>query len=262
LIVRQLLNRLFVRIAAACAVALLFLPATVLGVRGQSLFETLILPGEVVASHAKHEKTCESCHEPFSKTSQRRLCLECHKDIAADVTEKRGFHGKRPETTSSECKTCHTDHKGRDADIVQMDEATFNHVFTDFQLNGAHKTAPCSGCHAPEKPYRKAPSGCIDCHKSDDAHQGNLGENCASCHREEDWRKPKTFDHTKTKFPLEGAHGKVACAACHVGEKYKGVPVACAECHKIQDVHAGRFGPKCETCHASSKWSTVRFDHA
>ncbi|MDX2308997.1 MAG: cytochrome C [Hyphomicrobium sp.] len=229
--------------------------------QAQSLFEKLILPGEVVTPHAKFEQKCETCHEPFSKSSQRRLCLDCHKDVASDIAGKRGFHGKRPEIATTECKTCHTDHKGRGADIVPFDEATFNHAFTDFELAGAHKSVPCANCHASGKPFRAAPGKCVDCHKSDDAHRGNLGTDCASCHREEDWRKPKAFDHTKTAFPLEGAHAKVACAACHAGERYKPLPHACVDCHKIQDVHAGRFGAKCEKCHAPSKWKTIRFDH-
>jgi hypothetical protein len=250
------------KIIKILALAALLVSASIIGAQAQSLFEKLILPGEVTEPHAKFEQKCESCHEPFSKASQRRLCLECHKDVASDIAGKRGFHGRRPEIEKSECKTCHTDHKGRKANIVPFDEATFNHAFTDFVLNGAHKTAPCSGCHSSGQPFRKAPSGCVDCHKSDDAHRGNLGTNCASCHREDDWRKPKSFDHSKTSFPLDGAHGKVACSACHAGERYKGAPHACVECHKIQDVHGGRFGTKCEKCHAPSKWKTIRFDHS
>jgi hypothetical protein len=233
----------------------------ILTAQSQSLFEKLILPGEVVEPHAKLESKCESCHEPFSKSSQRRLCLECHKDINADIRDKKGFHGKRPEITTAECKTCHTDHKGRKANIVPFDEATFNHAFTDFVLNGAHKVAACSACHSAGKPHRAAPGACIDCHKSDDAHRGNLGVNCSSCHREDDWRKPKTFDHAKTAFPLDGAHGKVACATCHIGERYKGLPHGCIDCHKAQDVHAGRLGSKCDKCHSAKQWKSVRFDH-
>ncbi|MGL4396958.1 MAG: cytochrome c3 family protein, partial [Hyphomicrobium sp.] len=236
--------------------------ASILAAHGQSLFEKLVMPGDVIEGHAKYEKTCESCHEPFSKTSQRRLCLDCHKDVAADIAGAKGFHGKRRDTTTAECKTCHTDHKGRSADIVQFDAETFNHDFSDFMLEGAHKTVACNGCHAKGKKFRDAPSACIGCHKSDDAHKGALGEQCASCHTVEAWRKPKPFDHAKTKFPLSGAHRDVACAVCHVGERYKDLPRTCHACHKIQDVHAGRYGAKCETCHAPSKWKTISFDHA
>lgn len=230
--------------------------------KAQSLFEKLVSPGEVGTPHAKWEKTCSSCHEPFSKTSQRRLCLECHKDIASDITLVQGYHGKRPEIRSSECKTCHTEHAGRSADIVQLDKDTFNHAFTDFALKGAHRTAPCSGCHKPAAAYRKAQSGCFACHEADDRHKGSLGKDCVSCHDENDWRKQKTFDHAKTRFPLQGPHKDVACATCHAGERYKDLPRTCVACHKLQDVHAGKNGEKCETCHQVTKWNKVAFDHA
>jgi hypothetical protein len=244
--------------AAALVILLCALP----GAQGQSLFEKLVMPGEVVEAHVKLEKTCESCHEPFSKKSQRRLCLECHKEVAADITAKSGLHGKRADIATAECKTCHTDHKGRKADIVQFDPETFNHTFTDFTLEGAHKTAPCGGCHAASVKYRKAASSCFACHKTNDVHKGALGQECASCHTQEAWRKPKPFDHAKTKFPLVGTHRDVQCAVCHIGEKYKDLPSTCVDCHKIQDVHSGRFGQKCATCHASTKWKTISFDHA
>lgn len=250
--------RACIRVAAILTLLL----APLLEADAQSLFERLVSPGEVTSSHAKYEKTCESCHEPFSKQSQRRLCLECHKDVAADVSGKTGFHGKRPEIEKSECKTCHTDHKGRSADIVRFDAETFNHASTDFELKGAHAVAPCGGCHKKEVAYRKAPSVCFACHESDDRHKGSLGKECGSCHNQDGWTKQKTFDHAKTKFPLDGAHREVQCATCHIGEKYKDLPHACVDCHKIQDVHAGRYGQKCETCHAPKKWTDLRFDHA
>ena len=250
----------FRRIATAALVCAAVLTAQI-NARAQSLFEKLVNPGEVIEGHAKYEKSCESCHEPFSKQSQRRLCLDCHKDVAADVAQKTGFHGKRPDAGTSECKTCHTDHKGRAVDIVQFDAETFNHAFSDFELKGAHKSAPCSGCHAKGEKFRKAKHTCNECHQKDDAHKGALGKECASCHSEEEWRKPKTFDHTKTKFPLTGTHKDVQCAVCHAGERYKDIPHSCNDCHKIQDVHGGKFGAKCETCHATSKWTAISFDH-
>ena len=242
----------------AAAIALLM---ALFGAHAETLFEKLVKPGDVIEGHAKFEKTCESCHEPFDKKLQRRLCLECHKDIASDIGSKHGLHGKRRDIATAECKSCHTDHKGRGADIVQFDAETFNHAPTNFELKGVHATAPCESCHAKGQKYRKAPSRCFDCHKKDDAHKGGLGQECATCHNETAWAKPKTFDHSKTKFPLDGAHAKVQCAVCHAGERYKDLPHACVDCHKIQDVHNGRYGPKCQTCHGLAKWKTVTFDH-
>jgi hypothetical protein len=229
-------------------------------VQSQTLFEQLVMPGPVVEGHAKLEKECGNCHEPFSRKSQTRRCLDCHKEIAVDRTTSRGFHGRQPDT-KQECNHCHTDHKGRDADIVQLDRETFNHAFTTFLLRDAHKAVSCSGCHAPTVKFRKAPGRCFDCHKEKDPHKGRLGEKCNDCHSEIAWRQVKTFDHGTTKFPLQGAHRDVTCAICHKGERYKGVGTLCLDCHKIQDAHAGRYGGKCESCHDQNKWKVVHFDH-
>lgn len=230
--------------------------------RAQNVFERMVMPGPLVEGHAKLEKDCANCHEPFARAGQTRLCLACHKQVAADREQSRGFHGRRPEAAKGECRTCHTDHKGRGTDIVQLDRQTLNHAFTDFELKGAHKSARCEGCHLPTVKFRDAPGRCIDCHKKTDPHKGRLGEKCDGCHSEETWRRVKAFDHSKTRFALSGAHEKVACATCHVGERYKDLPVACSSCHAIQDAHRGRYGTKCDTCHTPRTWTAVHFNHA
>ncbi len=137
---RRLIRTLVIGIGMASAVT-----STV---RAQNLFEQLVMPGAVVAGHAKLEKKCGNCHEAFSPRSQTGLCLACHKDILADRQMTSGLHGRQPDATKQECTHCHTDHEGRDADIVQLDRETFNHAFTNFQLRDAHKAVQCVGCHA------------------------------------------------------------------------------------------------------------------
>ena len=227
----------------------------------QTLFEKLVNPGPLIEGHAKLENDCGQCHEKFQRQSQPKLCLDCHKDIFADRTQSRGFHGRDKNAATTDCKHCHTDHKGRTTDIVQLDRELFNHTATNFPLKGAHASVRCEGCHAPKEKFRKAASTCIACHRAIDPHKGNLGTACETCHNEENWRRTTTFDHAKTKFPLTGAHRDVTCAACHAGEKYKGVGVTCNSCHAIQDKHSGRYGQKCETCHASTKWTAISFNH-
>lgn len=241
------------------AVSLSCLPASTAS--AQSLFDRLVMPGPLAESHAKYQSDCKNCHEPFSKGSQTQLCLNCHKEIAADRKQRRGMHGRRRDAVKADCKHCHTDHKGRDADIVQFDRETFDHRFTDFSLIGPHKTARCESCHKPNMAYRKAPPFCIDCHKAVESHKGRLGEKCEGCHSEDAWRTVKPFDHSKTNFSLTGAHVKVACNNCHAGERYKGVSTVCGVCHQLQDVHGGRYGAKCDSCHQPVKWDKIRFDH-
>lgn len=229
--------------------------------QSQTLFEKLVMPGPLIKGHEKYQKECEKCHTPFRRDTQTTLCLDCHDKIAADRKQSRGFHGKNPVASKTECRHCHTDHKGPDADVTGMDVGTFDHRQTEFQLKDRHASVACDGCHKKGEPYRKAPSKCIGCHKKDDPHKQRLGEDCQSCHDEKTWRQAKVFDHGKTKFPLVDAHQKVACDKCHAGEVYKGVPLKCSGCHNLQDVHKGSYGERCETCHTSTKWKTIKFDH-
>jgi hypothetical protein len=237
------------------------LSAVTSGVRAQSLFEQLVMPGPLVSGHAKLEKNCGNCHEPFSHASQTRLCLDCHKETRADRQTGTGFHGRDPSAAKLECSHCHTDHAGRSADIVMLDPETFDHVRTNFALRDAHAAVPCSGCHIQPANFREAPTGCFGCHKANDPHKGRLGEACDGCHAETTWRSVKPFNHDRTRFALRESHRAVACAGCHAGERYKDIGTACVNCHRIQDVHGGRYGAKCDSCHDQSKWRTIRFDH-
>jgi hypothetical protein len=229
-------------------------------VRAQSLFEKLVNPGPLVEGHAKYEADCDKCHESFSRHTQSKLCLDCHKEIAADRAQRARFHGRQRNAFEQECRHCHGDHKGRDADIVQLDREAFDHNLTNYPLVDSHKAVRCEGCHAPKTPFHKTSSVCFDCHKRVDPHKSRL-EKCEACHAITKWRSIKPYDHSKTKFALEGAHKNVGCATCHVGEIYKDLARTCDSCHRLQDVHGGRYGPKCETCHDQIKWKNARFDH-
>jgi Cytochrome c3 len=113
----------------------------------------------------------------------------------------------------------------------------------------------------PKVPFHKTASVCFDCHNKVDHHKGKLGEHCEGCHSPTRWRQTKPFDHNKTKFQLEGAHKSVQCETCHVGEIYKDLAATCGSCHRLQDVHGDRYGPKCETCHDQVKWKNAHFEH-
>ncbi len=242
-------------------VAVIFILGTANTTGAQSWFERLVMPGSLIEGHAKFEPDCSNCHAPFSKETQRDLCLDCHKDTALDVRNNSGYHGKRLEVSARECNHCHTEHIGREADIVALDEETFNHDITDFPIKNSHQKVGCVECHKPGKPYRAAPSRCVDCHEPIDPHKGRLGRECSSCHSEVDWKKIYKFDHSRTEFVLEGSHKSVSCGACHIGEIYKDLPSLCVNCHNIQDAHKGRYGEKCSTCHTPAKWKEVKFNH-
>ena len=252
------------RIARIALALLLFATTMVLGTlrsEAANTLEKLLMPGPVATAHAKIEDNCDACHTPFAKDTQDGLCLQCHKPVKADIDKRKGFHGLSPLAKGVACNLCHDDHKGRDFDMVQLNRTLFDHRMADFTLDGAHASVPCAGCHDSGRRLAEAPLTCSGCHKADEPHKGNLGQECQSCHRVTTWRDVIAFDHGTTRFALKGAHQTVACAACHLGEAYKGIATACNGCHAIQDVHLTRFGTNCQSCHAETAWKPAKFDH-
>lgn len=221
------------------------------------VLESVLAPGKLSAPHAKIEEECQKCHVRFDRNAQDRLCMDCHRDVGHDARAKTGFHGRmKPQA----CKTCHTEHKGRDAKIADFDKATFDHTATSFTLRGEHQKVDCAKCHLPGKGYRIAARDCVACHRKDDIHKGSLGAKCADCHTETSWKQAK-FDHAATRFPLTGKHDAVKCESCHKAGQYKDTPRTCIACHKKDDKHKGQYGEKCDACHATSGWKDIRFNH-
>ncbi len=224
--------------------------------------ESVLRPGELVQGHAKWEEECTQCHVRFDRAAQDRLCMDCHKEVGQDVRERTGYHGRlKPQA----CRSCHTDHKGRAAHIVDLDRKTFDHAQTDYALKGKHAKVECDKCHEPKKKYWQAPSDCQACHRKDDVHKGSLGPKCADCHTVNDWKEAR-FDHEKTRFPLTGKHVDAECVDCHKkGADYKAAPRDCLGCHRKEDNgpkgHKGNYGEKCETCHGTKAWKPSTFNH-
>ncbi|HEV2671994.1 MAG TPA: hypothetical protein VGU74_12950 [Gemmatimonadales bacterium] len=81
---------------------------------------------------------------------------------------------------------------------------------------------------------------------------GDLKLACATCHIASGWtpvRISRAFDHSKSGFPLTGAHGTTTCRACHHALDFKGVGSTCVACH--EDRHRGELGANCASCHTT-----------
>jgi hypothetical protein len=190
----------------------------------------------------------------------------------------------RPAKTAAACAECHADeHQGQFAppgrqatDCARCHSpASFAAVFdhdrdSKYPLTGAHRRAPCAGCHPTERLHEGAPptarykgiaSSCAGCHA--DEHQGQLtwdvardrpagrtARDCSACHGTDSFRKT-SFSHADprfTTFPLKGKHAAVACSACHrrvtvagtvTTVRYRPLPRLCNECHV--DAHNGEL---------------------
>ena len=193
---------------------------------------------------------CADCHGQDLTRFDPATCAECHGEMdAIFVQAHRGAFG-------DSCLACH--------DGVDRYGAAFDHDQLAFSLEGAHDTAGCAGCHANARTpadLRSAPQNCYACHQEDDAHGGDLGQDCAACHAPQAWEEA-TFDHDTLAFPLEGAHREVECGDCHQDATFGGTPTDCYACHQEDDAHAGELGQDCAECHTPRAWEEVTFDHA
>ena len=208
----------------------------------------------------RHTKTkCNECHTDllhFANTS--RDCLSCHnKD------------DKHKSTLGPKCEQCHNEGGWK--------EARFEHGKTHFPLFLSHAKVKCSECHADLQHFANTPLKCYSCHRRNDVHQGVLGEKCENCHNEKAWQHALRFEHDRdTKFALRDAHRKPKCDSCHpdaraprqprINRLFADKPASsCIGCHARDDLekgHKGRYGEKCQTCHAEKSFKAVFFDHA
>lgn len=245
-------------------------------------------------------------------------CRDCHTPALIQDAGVRSFkaeHGALERTylgLPRECATCHeadTPHRDQFQDRVctdchdtggWQDAAGFDHDQVDYRLTGAHRTAPCAGCHTAEPNPGELPdfvryqgvvaARCNDCHE--DPHAASMPGACASCHETGGWRRVRrdrveaTYDHRVTGFELEGRHGAAPCASCHdasaaaslvgvhlsfqpgtAGNAFpRPVATACRSCHvdrhegAFEDGESGGDPPDCVRCHGEAAWSPADYD--
>jgi hypothetical protein len=215
---------------------------------------------------------CSDCHTPtdwkdwtFDHTLAAFQLTGKHTSVACEACHTSGYQG-----TPMDCFSCHKPddpHGGQLGtaceschDTNGWQNVTFDHSSTAFPLTGGHTSVACKACHT-DGVYRGTPKNCFACHASDDAHNGQFGNDCAACHVTSDWQNVN-FDHNTTGFPLTGQHKNTACTACHTNGQFKGTPTDCYACHASDDAHNGQFGSACDSCHVTSGWRNVNFDHS
>jgi hypothetical protein len=276
------------------------------GKNGERAFDHARAGFELRGGHRK--VGCARCHDRrlvvdpvvkamLEKQPRRRSLLGAPRDcVSCHFDEHRGQLG-------GECQRCHGEEVWRPA-------RGFDHARTSYPLTGRHARVECARCHeaVPEKARAAGPgmtppvspkafarykgrsfASCTDCHR--DPHQERFGARCADCHSTEGWRSvsgaaTKRAFHEKTRYPLRGAHARVACQACHgpttgAAVRYRGIAFErCSGCHA--DAHVGQLaaagaeaagsaarravhaapGPaqECDRCHTVEGFLPVRFD--
>lgn len=227
----------------------------------------------------KHAQVdCSLCHILEDKDAVYKLkfaaCADCHKDAHDNQFAAAPFNHR--------CESCHSV-----ADWHRTSYSIAKHASSRFSLLGAHAAVPCSECHKIGSggrsdnvlPFHFADRTCTACHT--DPHKGQFNNQmarthldgtalgCEACHNLKSWGEISGFDHSKTMYPLLGAHRTVACNDCHKPtansqSRFSGTPTQCEACH--QDVHDGQFRAQdnqthCADCHIPQRWSPSTFDH-
>jgi len=214
-----------------------------------------------VHSHAETGNNCDACHTaPWDSATMADRCETCHGDIVLQMQNVASLHGTLTKNDPKlGCRSCHPEHRGPTASLVELSGARFPHEAVGFALVGQHANLTCGQCHQSNN-FKNAPTDCYSCHKQQDRHNGQFGTDCASCHTPDGWDRV-SVDHSKFAFKLEGKHVNVSCEKCHQNGVFKGTPTDCYSCHQKDDRHNGQFGTDCAACHKPTNWDENTFDH-
>ncbi len=204
---------------------------------------------------------CRQCHTGSDFKSAPRTCEGCHIADFKKTTNPNHVQAGFP----SDCSLCHT--------TIQWAGAQFDHSRTKFALTGAHKPLQCAQCHT-SGTFASTAANCDACHLT--RYKATTNPNhvtagfpldCSVCHTTTSWAGA-VFDHSKSKFPLTGAHVSVQCASCHVGGRFTGTPTDCYSCHKanydsVQNPNhkAANYPTTCTSCHTTTTWKGATATH-
>jgi len=239
-------------------------------------------PGDLSNSHSSLNgiSNCTQCHVLGNKITNEK-CLACHTEILKRINLQKGYHSSA-EVKGKQCFACHSEHNGKNFQLIRFDVTKFDHILTGYSLSVPHAKKDCRDCHAsqyisePKLKNKKntflgVKTECLNCHA--DYHLRTLSSNCTNCHAEDTFVPADKFNHDNAKFRLAGRHRNVECAKCHKitaseGKKFQqfsGIQYNnCTSCHK--DPHSNKFGQNCRQCHSEESFliiqGTNKFDHS
>lgn len=248
---------------------------------GRTAQAQFLSPGALTRAHEQLEgvTNCTSCHTVGGKGVDRAKCLSCHEPLRDRIEAGTGYHAG----VSERCESCHHGHLGKDFDMVNLDETSFDHRETGYELLGSHLNIECRDCHKPDlitasdvrqsdavvaldKTFLGLSVMCVDCHAAAEPHDGQFAQNaCSDCHATTKWTETESFSHDQARFQLTGLHASVTCESCHSPQliasgdsvvQYVSLEFReCSTCHA--DPHDRAFGTSCANCHSSEGWGAI-----
>lgn len=204
--------------------------------------------------------TCTGCHVSDNQFSvENTACANCHAGVDHEFVEQH---------TTDFGHTCVDCHDGLDS------MARFDHVNSEFHLEGVHLELECAQCHV-QGQFDGLPGDCAACHAEPAEHVGMFDTDCAACHKATGWSPASMsgveFNHNSdTSFNLnlhrvDFDGSTISCLGCHDVGGYKITEPSCFDCHALDDQvfmsqHQLELGSSCLECHDGvDRMST--FDH-
>lgn len=210
------------------------------------------------------ETTCVSCHKDVHGGELGQTCDTCHSSRTFAVTAFRHRNDRAFFADAHAKLTCAQCHAPRDATGAVVAAPARAPATTVAAAAARGPTA------SPLVGFTSTPTACVSCHK--DVHLGQVGVSCETCHS---IAAPAFalvgFSHDRTRYPLTGAHQRVACGGCHRMETrqfpggrgtathFTGLGTTCVSCHT--DVHRGEVSASCESCHSTQTFTVRDYTH-
>jgi len=180
----------------------------------------LVDPGPLFGSHAGFAPLgdCATCHEPHGAAGGMWLaaftgdadmtdrCLSCHTFAGNPRSAHNETFPDRPDMAQVSCNTCHSEHKGADADLARLTDAQCASCHLDQfdEFPREHPAFPEGFPHFQEASIKFDHASHVGVHFSDAKVADRAPTSCASCHdvvTAESAVVPKGFAET--------------CDACH-----------------------------------------------
>lgn len=179
---------------------------------------------------------CFACHKKQEKWKFKEIgktCKDCHENIHNTFISDKYYPG-------ADCEACHN--------VSSWSAVVFDHKKTMFELQGAHSRQTCRDCHFNKEKtghtnqkFAGLATNCSSCHK--DVHfkqfENDRVTDCKTCHNSDSFKPASKFDHSKSRFVLDGKHLNVACSKCHNEVTEQGSTFVLYKTNKL----------KCEDCH-------------
>ncbi len=224
-------------------------------------------PGPLSDAHAglAGVTRCLDCHGSANHVLDAR-CVACHAEVGVRGERHLPWHG----TFEKPCRVCHAEHRGADAELIELERDAFQHGLTRFPLVDAHAGAKCEACHL------------VVPHEGDAAQafrfQGVPYAACTSCHVDPHAGGERKRDSlgtirqvaldAPTPEPAAATYeSKLAgrdCATCHTESGFRATRLRRGRFDHTRDtefpLRGAHAAVACESCHTEERRNAERKD--